>query len=99
MDYRLPGSSVHGISQARILEQVAIASSRGPSQPGMEPIALQYAESNVSSGVFPGSYSAISAQLQHPLQREKLLLSETELTGLKNTPESFPWAPSRVKAS
>ena len=99
MDYRLPGSSVHGISQARILERVAIASSRGPSQPGMEPIALQYAESNVSSGVFPGSYSAISAQLQHPLQREKLLLSETELTGLKNTPESFPWAPSRVKAS
>ena len=49
MNYRLPGSSVHGISQARILEWVAIIFSRGPSQPGMEPVALQYAESNVSS--------------------------------------------------
>ena len=29
MDYSLPGSSVHGISQARILEWVAIALSRG----------------------------------------------------------------------
>ena len=29
----LPGSSVHGVLQARILEWVAISSSRGPSQP------------------------------------------------------------------
>ena len=33
MDYSLPGSSVHGISQARILEWVAISFSRGSSQP------------------------------------------------------------------
>ena len=33
MDYGLPGSSVHGISQARILEWVAIPFSRGSSQP------------------------------------------------------------------
>ena len=33
MDYSLPGSSVHGISQARILERVAIPFSRGSSQP------------------------------------------------------------------
>ena len=32
MDYSLPGFSVHGISQARILEWVAISSSRGSSQ-------------------------------------------------------------------
>ena len=32
MDYSLPGSSVHGISQARILEWVAISFSRGSSQ-------------------------------------------------------------------
>ena len=32
MDCSLPGSSVHGISQARILEWVAISSSRGSSQ-------------------------------------------------------------------
>ena len=33
MDCRLPGSSDHGISQARILEWVAISSSWGSSQP------------------------------------------------------------------
>ena len=33
MDYSLPGSSVHGIYQARLLEWVAISSSRGSSQP------------------------------------------------------------------
>ena len=31
IDYSLPGSSVHGISQARILEWVATSFSRGPS--------------------------------------------------------------------
>ena len=31
MDYRSPGSSIHGISQARILEWVAISFSRGSS--------------------------------------------------------------------
>ena len=33
MDYSPPGSSVHGIFQARILEWVAISFSRGSSQP------------------------------------------------------------------
>ena len=33
MDYSLPGSSVHGILQARILEWVAMPSSRGSSPP------------------------------------------------------------------
>ena len=33
MDYSLPGSSVHGILQARILERVAMPSSRGSSRP------------------------------------------------------------------
>ena len=33
MDYKLAGSSVSGISQARMLEQVAISFSRGSSQP------------------------------------------------------------------
>ena len=32
-DYSLPGSSVGGILQTRILERVAISFSRGPSQP------------------------------------------------------------------
>ena len=33
MDCSPPGSSVHGIFQARILEWVAISFSKGPSQP------------------------------------------------------------------
>ena len=36
-DCRLPGSSVHGILQARIPEWVAISFSRGPSWPRVEP--------------------------------------------------------------
>ena len=37
MDCSLPGSSVHGILKARILEWVAIPFSRGSSQPRIEP--------------------------------------------------------------
>ena len=33
MNYSMPGSSVHGISQGRILGWVAISSSRGSSRP------------------------------------------------------------------
>ena len=33
MDYSLPGSSIHGILQARVLEWVAISFFRGSSQP------------------------------------------------------------------
>ena len=33
MDCSLPGSSVHGILQARILERIAVPFSRGSSQP------------------------------------------------------------------
>ena len=40
MDSSLPGSSVHGILQARILEWVALPSSREFSWPGIEPHLL-----------------------------------------------------------
>ena len=39
-NYSLRGSSVHGILQARILEWVAIPSSKGSSYPGIEPVSL-----------------------------------------------------------
>ena len=42
-DYSPPGSSVHGISQARILEWVAISSSRDLPDPGIEPRSLALA--------------------------------------------------------
>ena len=35
-----PGSSVHGIFQARILKWVAISFSRGSSDPGIEPASI-----------------------------------------------------------
>ena len=40
VDCSLPASSVHGILQTRILEWVAMPSSRGSSQPGIEPASL-----------------------------------------------------------
>ena len=40
LDCRLPGSSVHGILQARILEWVAIFSSGDLTDPGIEPYSL-----------------------------------------------------------
>ena len=45
MDYSPPGSSVHGILQARILEWVAIPPSRGSSDPGTEPTPVFQADS------------------------------------------------------
>ena len=40
MDCSLPCSSIHGNLQARILEWVAISSSRGSSDPGIEPTSI-----------------------------------------------------------
>ena len=40
LDCSSPGSSVHGIIQASILEWVAIFSSRGSSHPGIEQVSL-----------------------------------------------------------
>ena len=40
MDCSPPGSSVHGISQARTLERVAVSSSRDLPNPGVEPASL-----------------------------------------------------------
>ena len=40
MDYNPPGSSVHGVLQARILEWVTVPSSRGSSQHRIEPSSL-----------------------------------------------------------
>ena len=41
MDCNLPVSSVHGILQARTLEWVAMLSSRGSFNPGIEPMSLK----------------------------------------------------------
>ena len=49
VDSSQPGSSVHGISQARILEWVVISFSRDLPNPGIEPASL---ESPVLEGGF-----------------------------------------------
>ena len=50
MGYSLPGSSVHGILQVRILEWVAIAFSRGSYWPRVEPSSP--ASSALAGGFF-----------------------------------------------
>ena len=50
MECSLPGSSVHGILQARILEWVSMPSSRGSSSPGTEPAPLM--SSALADGFF-----------------------------------------------
>ena len=49
MDCTLPGSSVHGISQARTLEWVDIPFSRGSSDSGIEPGSLALQVNSLSS--------------------------------------------------
>ena len=53
MDCSPPGFSVHGILQARILEWVAMTSSRGSSQPGTDPGSLP--SSALAGGFFTTS--------------------------------------------
>ena len=59
VDCSPPGSSVHGISQARILETIAISSSRGSSRPkGPKPHLLRLLHWQVDS-------SLLSYQITH----------------------------------
>ena len=51
MDCSLPGSSIPGVSQAGILEWVAISFSRGSSYPGMEPASPALQENTAESPV------------------------------------------------
>ena len=74
MDYILPGSSVHGILQARILEWVAISFSRGSSRPSDQTrsLALQadslqtelWGQPLINYEVWSESYSVVSNSLQ-----------------------------------
>ena len=62
MDYSPPGASVHGILQARILEWVAMHSSRGTCPPGVKPASPAWAggssPSEPSRKPSPGGASA-----------------------------------------
>ena len=56
MDCSAPGSSVHGIFQARILEWVAISFSGGLPHPGIEPESLGSSGKNWQADSLPLHY-------------------------------------------
>ena len=107
MDRSPPGSSVHGCSQARILEWVAISSSRGSSPTRMEPTAPACREGS-SPLSHPGSpwphtgslapSSALAAFLwprglhRHPLSRSRLPHSLHSLLLSCAAPDTNPHA-------
>ena len=74
MDCSPLGSSVHGISQARILDWVAISSSRGSLQPRGQPISPALSEVKASAwnagnqGSIPGSGRSPGGGKGNPLQ-------------------------------
>ena len=55
VDYSPPGSSVHGILQARILEWVAISFSRESSCPAIEPRSISIQSTKTRPGADCGS--------------------------------------------
>ena len=67
MDCSLPGSSVHGIFLAKILERIAIFFSRGSSQPKVEPVSLVSPE-------LAGRFFTIEPPEWCPLKRSVLIL-------------------------
>ena len=75
MDCSLPGSSVHGILQARILEWVAVSFSRGSSRP------RDWTQvSCVASRFFPDSYEGSPPEIMSYLNSEEPQSKELELS-------------------
>ena len=65
MDCSLPGSSVHGILQARILEWAAMLSSMGSSNPGIKPTSLK--SPALGGGLFTISATWEASKTKHVL--------------------------------
>ena len=76
MDCSPPGSSVHGISQSRILEWVAISFSRGFSQPGD-----QTQVSYMTGGCFTTEQPPGKANVGHTYSKKVLFIWNSNLTG------------------
>ena len=81
MDDSPPGSSVHGISQERTLQWVAISSSRGSSWPGTEPASLELP-------ALAGGFFTTCTTWEAPLCKAKCMISQPYVhclgvTGLK----------------
>ena len=82
MDCNLPGSSVHGIAQARVLEWVAIPFSRESSPPGIKPRSptLQ-ADASPSEPPEPNLLSGITALIKELQRDTQPLPSHKETAG------------------
>ena len=99
VDSRLPGSSVHGISQARILEWVAISFSRGSSQP-RDQTSIMATHSSILAWRLPMDIGAWWAAI-HGVTRSRtqlkrlglrhitIILTETRVSLLHNKSKSF----------
>ena len=101
MDYSLPGSSVHGISQAKILEWVAIPFSRGSSQPGNETrcSALQ-ADSLLSEPLVSRIHKTyFKASLVFPQATNYLSSSKCKTQALKGKTEALKVLSSTASGS
>ena len=66
MDCSLPGSSVHGISQARILERVAIPFSRGSSQDQGANLSLLHLQADSLPLSHLGRWLNFNIKILHP---------------------------------
>ena len=73
IDYSLPGSSVHQILQARILEWVDMTSSKGSSQPRVKPTPLM---SPALSGRYFTTRAALTKYQVVWLKQQKSIFSQ-----------------------
>ena len=90
-----PGSSVHGISQARIQEWVAISSSRGSSRPRDRTCV-----SCIGRRTLPLSYQgSLGIGLECLLLGRRLLADAVEVTMIRNCPQEvmFFWERGRTR--
>ena len=83
MDYSLPGSSVHGILQARILECVAMPFSRGSSQP-RDWTRVSYVSWTGRRAFFFFFTTSATWEASHEIKRH-LLLGRKAMTNLDST--------------
>ena len=90
MDHILPGSSIHGMLQARILEWVAMAPSRGSSWPrGQTHISLlQFSCSAMSDTLWP-----------HGLQHTRLPCPSSTPRACSNSSPSSCWCHPTISSS
>ena len=107
MDCCLPGSSIHGISQARILEWVAISSSRGSLLPSAspalagtfstaEPPGKPHDQSTLNTAcgfLEPSQDPAIFLYLHHKTSTPAKFSQHIKLGKLRGWRKCFPYMP------